>query len=59
MSTVSDSDWESIASDDGQCFFTANEAEIKRATTDAKKECDLLSGESTLFKNLRWQVLDY
>lgn len=59
MSTLSDSDWESDAKD-GQCFYNADEdPEIEKGTTDVIKECNLLSGESTLFKNLRWQVLDY
>ncbi|KAH6833401.1 hypothetical protein C2S53_011803 [Perilla frutescens var. hirtella] len=60
----SDSVWEAIVSDAKrrQCFFNADEdCDIGKAIIDVKKELnqldDLLSGESTLFTNSRWQVL--
>lgn len=62
----SDSVWEEIVSDakNRRCFFSADEdSDIGKTIIDVKKELDqlddLLSGESTLFENLRWQVLDY
>ncbi|KAL6506744.1 hypothetical protein OROHE_022576 [Orobanche hederae] len=60
----SDSVWEAIISDakNRRCFFNADEdSDIGKAIIDVKKELDqlddLLSGESTLFENSRWQVL--
>ncbi|XP_057781571.1 uncharacterized protein LOC130999895 [Salvia miltiorrhiza] len=60
----SDSVWTAIVSDakNRRCFFNADEdSDIGKTIVDVKKELDqfddLLSGESTLFENLRWQVL--
>ncbi|KAL1535322.1 hypothetical protein AAHA92_28117 [Salvia divinorum] len=60
----SDSVWEEIVSDakNRRCFFNADEdSDIGKTIIEVKKELnqldDLLSGKSTLFENLRWQVL--
>ncbi|KAG6411831.1 hypothetical protein SASPL_129915 [Salvia splendens] len=60
----SDSVWEEIVSDakNRRCFFNADEdSDIGKTIIEVKKELDqlddLLSGESTLFDNLRCQVL--
>ncbi|XP_042028915.1 uncharacterized protein LOC121775899 [Salvia splendens] len=60
----SDSVWEQIVSDakNRRCFFNAaDDSDIGKTIIDVKKELDqlddLLSGESTLFENLKWQVL--
>ncbi|XP_042013425.1 uncharacterized protein LOC121761816 isoform X2 [Salvia splendens] len=60
----SDSVWEEIVSDakNRRCFFNADDdSDIGKTIIDVKKELDqlddLLSEESTLFENLRWQVL--
>ncbi|KAI3470133.1 hypothetical protein Pfo_026796 [Paulownia fortunei] len=59
-----DSIWEALIRDakHRQCFFTADEdCDIGKTILDVKKELgqleDLLSVESTLFKNSRWKVL--
>ncbi|KAL1535324.1 hypothetical protein AAHA92_28118 [Salvia divinorum] len=60
----SDSVWEAIVSDakNRRCFFNADEdSDIGKFIIDVTKDLDqlddLLSGESTVFENLRWQIL--
>ncbi|KAL8483086.1 hypothetical protein ACS0TY_025947 [Phlomoides rotata] len=62
--TNSDSIWEALIYDakNRQCVFNADEdCDIGKTIIDAKKEFhqleDLLSAESVLFQNSRWQVL--
>lgn len=63
-STFSVSDTGTTVSDakDIQCFLNADEGpEIRKSVRCVKKEQvrDLLSAESTIFKNTSWQVLEY